>query len=268
MVATKFYSGHDDEEPYVNWAEYMHTTSDHLLQIELSFLNAIDWRVYISNEEFFEKVKALEIILARQQGLNRGFFTYLELCNVMPSVQMAKQFIQHILVLAFSYTVFVATMVASVFLISQIPGTYLNSATRNTSTQSRFDTSPKDLNSQQPILSNDSTSLLPMTTELLKSEAEQNGSDLSVILNEAYSKAFDLLTQRKQGETRTQIPLMANSWYSLLTTHSSEWPVISDTCNDGMNFNLFCNSSTKNGILSTYPEPLKFSFDNIKTHWV
>lgn len=46
MVATKFYSGHDDEAPYVNWSECINTSPDNLLQMEICFLNAIDWKVY------------------------------------------------------------------------------------------------------------------------------------------------------------------------------------------------------------------------------
>lgn len=79
MVATKFYSGHDDEAPYVNWAECSNTTSDNLLQMELLFLNAIDWKIYVSNEEFFEKVKSLELILARQQGTKHGYLSFVHI---------------------------------------------------------------------------------------------------------------------------------------------------------------------------------------------
>lgn len=94
MVATKFYSGHDDDVPYVNWAECANMTPDNLLQMEIAFLNAIDWKVYASNEEFFEKVKTLEIALARRQGMHRGWFTYMEMNSLMPSIQIAKQILQ------------------------------------------------------------------------------------------------------------------------------------------------------------------------------
>lgn len=136
MVATKFYSGHDEEAPFINWSECVNTSSDKLLQMELSFLNAIDWKIYVSNEEFFNKVKLLEATLAHRQGMNRGFFTYSEMNCVLPSVQIAKHFIQSTLVLGLSYTVFVATMVASVFLASQIPGTQLSSRNQDLSKES------------------------------------------------------------------------------------------------------------------------------------
>lgn len=135
MIATKFYSGHDDEAPYVNWVECANTTSDVLLEMELNFLTALDWKVYVSNEEFFNKVISLEIILSQKQGIRRGFYTYLEISNVMQFdniVLITKQLIQSILVLSLSYTVLAATMMASVFLASNILNTPVNCGPQST----------------------------------------------------------------------------------------------------------------------------------------
>lgn len=273
MVATKFYSGHDEEAPYVNWAESINTTSDNLLAMELSFLSAIDWNVFVSNEEFFDKVESLEIILARRQGLNRGFFTYLELNSVMPSVQIAKQFIQSTLVLGLSYTVLVTTMVASVFLASQIPGTYLNAPSRSTSTQTSLEISP-----EKSALSSQSADMLGMSTELINSDSTFNGSDMSIILNldiDRLTETSEPLTQRIEPNTTSWIPLLLSSWYSLLKSDSFEWPVIAErnkehTCDDGMSANLFCNSSARNEFLSPHSdmERFEFSIQGIKMKWV
>lgn len=129
MVATKFYSGHD-EDSSVNWAEYAKMTPDNLLRMELEFLAALDWKVYVSNEEFFEKVESIEKKLARRQGLARGWFTYMELDSLLPSIQITKSFLHFTFIIGLSYTAFVATIVASVFLVSQIPGSYLNATNR------------------------------------------------------------------------------------------------------------------------------------------
>lgn len=129
MVATKFYSGHD-EDSTVNWAEYAKTTPDNLLRMELEFLTALDWKIYVSNDEFFEKVATIERKLAQKQGLTRGWFTYMELDSLLPSIQITKSFLHFTFIIGLSYTAFVATIVASVFLVSQIPGTYLNSSSR------------------------------------------------------------------------------------------------------------------------------------------
>lgn len=129
MVATKFYSGHDDDSPSINWCELAKTTPDNLLKMELNFLTNINWNVYVSNDEFFAKVKTIEEKLANEQGLHRGWFTYMELSILMPSINITKTFMEITFILGISYTAFVATIVASFFLVSFIPGNCLKSQT-------------------------------------------------------------------------------------------------------------------------------------------
>lgn len=254
MVATKFYSGHDDEAPYVNWAECMNTTSDNLLQMELSFLNAIDWTVYVSNDEFFAKVKSLEIILARRQGIKRGFLTYVELQMLLPSVQIVKQFMQMTLVLGMSYTVFVATMAASVLLVSQIPGTYLHSS------QASVEKSTTNSSLQQPINVNDAIVMLPMTTE---TNSDSNDTDLSVIL--ANLDIPNETSNQSVRRKKSNIPMLFSSWYSMFKANSLRWfaiPSSDDICADGIN--SICNSSFNSAFLT----PHQISFNGIKMKWV
>lgn len=233
MVATKFYSGHDEEAPHVNWTECMN--SDNLLEMELSFLNAIDWKVYVSREQFFEKVKALEVILARQQGLKRGFFTYLEMDSVMPSADSVTQIIQAAIVLSFSYTVFVATMVASVFLVSQLPCTCLHKPTQSTLIQSTVEIPSENSTTQQFI--NNITEKPTITADLVEKLFD-----------------FDLTDyQMKKPNATTWVPMMFSSWYLLVP--ATLVPVIND--NDdymackGLNLTFLSNSP----------------IDGIKMHW-
>lgn len=254
MVATKFYSGHDDEAPYVNWSECINTTPDNLLQMELSFLNAIDWKVYVSNEDFFEKVKTLEIILAQQQGMKRGFYTYLEMSNLIPSVQMAKQFLQSVLVLSFGYTVLVASMVASVFLASQIPGIYLSSQTSGTPSSNQL--SSENSSSSQQIETNEVTNIFSTTSELIESN-----SDLKVLLNLALDRLYET------PNTTT----LYSTWYSLLKIDSFIWPA--STCDYGTrtNSNLVCNSTAGGDFVSFPPDAdpsyMPIPFYGIKIKW-
>ncbi|XP_031618827.1 protein CNPPD1 isoform X2 [Contarinia nasturtii] len=273
MVATKFYSGHDDEAPYVNWSECANMTPDNLLEMELSFLNAIDWKVYVSNEEFFNKVKSLEIILAQQQGMKRGFFTYLEMSSIMPSAHVAKQLIQSILVMSLSYTVLVATMVASVFLVSQIPGTYLNAPTSTTHSSANLPIRNSSLT--QRI----GTANMPLATnEPSESTENSSESDLDVILNLALdrlNKPSEPVNEKEQPNTTTWTSSFFSSWYSLLNIDSPQRPVIGNnwdwkyTCNEGINEHIFCNSSANKGLLSTSTsaDRFKFSFNGIKLKW-
>lgn len=226
MVATKFYSGHDDEAPHVNWTDCMN--SENLLELELSFLNAIDWNCYVSREEFFEKVKSLEIVLAQQQGMKRGFFTYLEMSSVMPPLDDVTYLIQSVIVLSFSYTVFVATMVASVFLVSQIPGSCLHNPTQNISIQTTVSNTNTNT-TEYPSLQN--------VNELNESENKFFGYDLTLILNEDIDE-----NQREKLNATTWIPAV----FSL-------FPVI-------FNENMACS-----GLNLTF---LEASIDGIKRHWV
>lgn len=271
MVATKFYSGHDDEAPYVNWTECINTTSDDLLQMELSFLNAIDWKVYVSNEEFFEKVRILEITLAQQQGMKRGFYTYLELSSIMPSVQIANEFIQSMLVMSLSYTVLVATMVASVFLASQIPGTYLNASSRTSATQSSTQLSSSGNSSfQQQIETNEVTNILSTTNGLIEST-----NDLNVLINLALDRLNETpvpVNTPEQPNKTTRTSSLYSTWYSLLQIDSFKWPVIrsnwDSTCDYGIS-QFFCNSSARDDLLSSQPKAdrFKFDFNGIKIEW-
>lgn len=129
LVSTKFYNGYDEDVLLTDWAEYGNLSNDQLKKIELDFLSALNWNLYVSNEEFFHKLKTIETVLAKQQGLHRGWFTYVELNHLLPSITIAKSFIQYSLVLAMSYAAFVTTLAGSVFLASQVPGTSLYAAT-------------------------------------------------------------------------------------------------------------------------------------------
>lgn len=246
MVATKFYSGHDDDAPYLNWSEC--TSSESLLEMELSFLKAIDWKVYVSREQFFEKVKSLEIVLARQQGSKNGFFTYLEMNSVMPSIDSVTQFIQTTIILGFSYTVFVATMVASVFLASQIPGTCLHKPIRTTSIQT----------TTVPEIPSENSTTATINELMIDSKVKLCDYDLNSILNEQTDE-----DQQKKPNTTTWIPILS-SWYSFI-------PVISDSLKEALN-DEYTECSEMNLTLPSYSSimmgRLKSNIEGIKMHWV
>lgn len=202
--------------------------------------------MYVSNEEFFEKVKTLEVALAQQQGMKRGFYTYSELSSLMPSAQVAKQFMQSILVLSLSYTVLVATMIASVFLVSQIPGIYLNASSRTNETQPSGNSS-----SHQQIASEEFSTMLSMTTEF-----KSTTSDLDKLLNFALHRLNETSELRKP----TKMPHYYSTWYSLpVITNNLNWN------NDIMNSN-FCNSSAHSNPFRNM-DRFEFGFKGIKMQW-
>lgn len=127
MVSTKFYCGYDEDIYLSAWADSGSMSVDHMKQLELEFLDAIGWKVYVSNQEFFEKLKSVERVLAKRQGLTRGWLTYTELINFIPTMALAKQILNYSTVLALSYTASVMTIAGAFFLASNInvPGNVL-----------------------------------------------------------------------------------------------------------------------------------------------
>lgn len=137
MVSTKFYCGYDEDVYVSEWAE----ATTRLKQLELEFLCALNWNLYVSNGEFFDKLKAVEIALARQQGVRRGWLTYTELTQLIPSLAIAKSFLQYSTVFAVSYAASVFTIAGAFLLASQVPGTALYNSSSSSSTTST--SSPK-----------------------------------------------------------------------------------------------------------------------------
>lgn len=128
MVSTKFYSGYDEDFYLSDWAEQGDISQDHLKQLEIQFLCAINWNLFVSNKEFFEKLKFVEMEIAKRQGLERGWLTYTELSNLMPTLAIAKAFLQHATIFAVSYAASVVTIAGAFFLASKVPGTALYSS--------------------------------------------------------------------------------------------------------------------------------------------
>lgn len=127
MVSTKFYCGYDEDIYLSAWAESGNMSIDHMKELELEFLDAIGWRVYVSNHEFFEKLKSVEKVLAKRQGLARGWLTYTELINFLPTMTLAKHILNYSTVIALSYTASVMTIAGAFFIASNInvPGNLL-----------------------------------------------------------------------------------------------------------------------------------------------
>ncbi|XP_049276844.1 uncharacterized protein LOC125760607 [Anopheles funestus] len=133
MVSTKFYCGYDEDIYLSAWAEYGNMTADQMKTLELEFLDAMNWNAYVSKRDFFEKLKSVEKVLAKREGLTRGWLTYTELINFLPSFAMAKQLIHYSTVLALSYTASVMTIAGAFLLASNLhlPGNLLYRGSSN-----------------------------------------------------------------------------------------------------------------------------------------
>jgi hypothetical protein len=122
MVSTKFYSDYDETEVFVNnWAYEGDIALERLKQLEISFLNAIQWNLVVSDNEFHEKLKTVERLLALKEGLTRNWFTYTELEMLMPTIEVAKQIIHYATVSMFIYGCSVLTIALSSIILTSIP---------------------------------------------------------------------------------------------------------------------------------------------------
>ncbi|XP_073824021.1 uncharacterized protein [Musca autumnalis] len=163
MISTKFYAGHDEEIYLSDWAEDGNMSEERLKELELEFLCAIEWNIYISNEQFFEKLTCIEKQLARREGLRRGWLTYSELMQMLPSFTLAKFLLNNITVMAVSYAASVMTIAGAFFLAAQIPGTSLYRSSKTTTHLSN-DIDSDLMNPIDIIKANGSTSSATTTT--------------------------------------------------------------------------------------------------------
>lgn len=122
MVSTKFYSDYDELEVFASaWATEGQMDVERLRILEMSFLNAIQWNILVSENEFYEKLKTVERLLAMKEGLSRGWFTYTEMELLMPTIEIAKRILNYTTILMFSYACSIATIALSSVILSSIP---------------------------------------------------------------------------------------------------------------------------------------------------
>ncbi|XP_060810905.1 protein CNPPD1 [Amyelois transitella] len=83
MVGNKFLQddGEDDEVICSEWAASGGLELRQLKKLEVEFLNAIDWNIFVSEKSFESGLAWLEKQVALRQGRARGFFTYGDLVS-------------------------------------------------------------------------------------------------------------------------------------------------------------------------------------------
>jgi hypothetical protein len=122
MVSTKFYNDIDELDVFASaWAEEGGLDVKKLKHLEISFLNAIQFNLLVSQNEFYEKLKTVERLLAMKEGLERGWYTYTEVELLMPTFEIAKRILTYTSILMFSYACSIATIALSGIILSSIP---------------------------------------------------------------------------------------------------------------------------------------------------
>ncbi|XP_015270848.1 PREDICTED: protein CNPPD1 [Gekko japonicus] len=105
MVASKYLYDEGEEEEVFNdeWSAAGKVEVQTMNTLEMNFLHAIDWSLYTDPKELFEVLSWLEGRVAEKQGIQRGWFTYTDLCVLMEQAlwqQAWGQFYQQVAKLA------------------------------------------------------------------------------------------------------------------------------------------------------------------------
>jgi len=84
MVASKFLHDDGEEDEVFNdeWASSGGMDTKELNKLELSFLSALDWRVFVAGSEFVGAVESVEEDIAVRAVRERGWATYTELTTL------------------------------------------------------------------------------------------------------------------------------------------------------------------------------------------
>ncbi|KAF7654864.1 hypothetical protein LDENG_00063580 [Lucifuga dentata] len=85
MVASKYLYDEGEEEEVFNdeWGAAGKLDIETINNLEMSFLNAIDWSLFTEPNDFFDVLGQLETSIAERQGMKRGWFTYTDLCVLL-----------------------------------------------------------------------------------------------------------------------------------------------------------------------------------------
>ncbi|XP_037552635.1 protein CNPPD1 [Nematolebias whitei] len=85
MVASKYLYDEGEEEEVFNdeWGAAGKLDVQTVNNLEMNFLNALEWSLFTEPKDFFDTLSQLETSIAERQGMKRGWFTYTDLCVLL-----------------------------------------------------------------------------------------------------------------------------------------------------------------------------------------
>ncbi|KAI5634493.1 protein CNPPD1 isoform X1 [Phthorimaea operculella] len=169
MVGNKFLQddGEDEEVFCSEWASSAGLDLPQLKRLELQFLSAIDWNVFVNEKHFEKGLQWLERRVALKQARLRGFFTYSDLAAASDGAQLAnalKEAAEASVAAAASYVASLFALVTSALVVSAtcLPAQHLLAAL---SARSGVSLAPAQDHTFPPPLT--PTQYIPNSTELL-----------------------------------------------------------------------------------------------------
>ncbi|XP_026461909.1 protein CNPPD1-like [Ctenocephalides felis] len=219
MVSSKFLhdDGAEDEVFLHEWAVSGGITVAALKQLEKDFLNAMDWKIFISDSKFWSEFEHLEQILALREANKRGWFTYSELSLLLPSSDLAKLILCATGILTVSYIASLIVMFGAVFITSQIPGNAIKtySESQDKSWSNETFNQDMELDSKLDIDVNDLldfnyTSELQLDKDYFPDDVNRSAIDSILLEYKNLTKCFDREKQDYRHFVRTA------TWYSII----------------------------------------------------
>ncbi|XP_072306217.1 protein CNPPD1 [Eucyclogobius newberryi] len=122
MVASKYLYDEGEEEEVFNdeWSTAGKMDVQTINNLEINFLNAIEWSLFTEPGDFFDGLSQLETNIAERQGLRRGWFTYTDLCVLLEQsswnqalLAMYQHFTKVFCLIGLVYLTAVAGLIAS-----------------------------------------------------------------------------------------------------------------------------------------------------------
>ncbi|XP_077407703.1 protein CNPPD1 [Vanacampus margaritifer] len=129
MVASKYLYDEGEEEEVFNdeWGTAGKLDVETINQLEMNFLNAIDWSLFTGSNDFLDALGQLESSVAERQGMTRGWFTYTDLCVLLEQsawsqtlAAIYRHFIKVSCMLGFLYLTSVAGLIATSTVLHQL----------------------------------------------------------------------------------------------------------------------------------------------------
>jgi hypothetical protein len=115
MVSSKFLHDDGEEDEVFNdeWANSGGMEKKELNKLELKFLTAIDWNIYVSPEDYEATAQKLEWAVANREVAERGWTTYTDLIVLSRHLRLIKLW-----ELLYEYTIKVTTVCAVAYAAS------------------------------------------------------------------------------------------------------------------------------------------------------
>uniref|UniRef100_A0A8C2X092 Protein CNPPD1 n=1 Tax=Cyclopterus lumpus TaxID=8103 RepID=A0A8C2X092_CYCLU len=129
MVASKYLYDEGEEEEVFNdeWGAAGKLDVKTVNNLEMNFLNAIEWSLFTEPNDLFDILSQLETSIAERQGMKRGWFTYTDLCVLLEQsvwrqalTAIYQHFIKVSCMLGLVYLTSVAGLIATSAVLHQL----------------------------------------------------------------------------------------------------------------------------------------------------